>query len=88
MAEDKRPKFFQDVHALAMDQAVVAYVVVGVVTRDGVLSIATGAGSRLADTNDLTFKVYDMMERAFEQAMVSLVEPEPDPTPPKGGLLN
>lgn len=94
MADDKndpRPKFFADVHDLALEQEVLAYVIVGVVRRNNVFSIATGAGSRLNEQHEAVGKVYHAMDRAFEEAMASLVAPaEPDgtPNPPNGGLLN
>ena len=86
--KDTRPKFFRDVHALAQPHDVVAYVVVGVIRGEGGLIIATGAGSRMRDEHEATAGVYSSMETAFEQAMASLVEPDSDLVPPKGGLLN
>jgi hypothetical protein len=83
--KDERPKFFRDVHELAQTNDVLAYVLVGVVKRDGHLAIASGAGSRLDDAADITPKIYHMIEQAFEQAMVSIATPE---GAPKGGLLN
>jgi hypothetical protein len=90
MAEDKRPPFFREVHDLAQAHGIVAYVLVGVVNNGGSIAIASGAGSRLADDAEVTPRIYGMLEQAFEQAMVSITEPEPvrPVPPPKGGLLN
>lgn len=88
MADDKRPKFFQEVHRLAQPHDVVAYVVVGVVRVDDKLTIATGAGSRMRDDHEATAGVYASMAAAFATALGTLTEPDPDLVPPKGGLLN
>jgi hypothetical protein len=89
MADDKdpRPQFFRDVHDLAQTHGVLAYVIVGVVHRDGSVAVASGAGSRLDEQADITPKIYMLVERAFEQALVSLVEPG-SPSVPKGTLVN
>lgn len=84
--KDLRPQFFKDVHDLAQVHDVIAYVIVGVVKRDGHLAIASGAGSRLDDAADITPRIYGLVEKCFEQAMVSIATPAGDP--PKGGLLN
>lgn len=81
---DPRPQFFRDVHTLAQTHGVIAYVIVGVVQRDGAVAVASGAGSRLDDTAEITPKIYMMVEKAFEQAMVSVAQPEI----PKGTLVN
>jgi hypothetical protein len=85
--KDPRPQFFRDVHDLAQSHGVLAYVIVGVVHREGSIAVASGAGSRLDDKADITPKVYMLVERAFEQAMVSIVEPGV-PSVPKGTLVN
>jgi hypothetical protein len=85
--QDPRPQFFKDVHALAQDHGVLAYVIVGVVHRDGALAIASGAGSRLDDAADITPRVYGLIEKSFEKAMVSIAAPD-GPAIPKGSLVN
>jgi hypothetical protein len=87
MADDKdpRPQFFRDVHDLAQANGVIAYVVVGVVQRDGGLAVASGAGSRLDDAAEVTPRIYMLIEKAFEQAMVSVATPA---AVPKGTLVN
>ena len=85
--KDPRPPFFKDVHELAQAHGVLAYVIVGVVHRDGALAIASGAGSRLDDAADITPRVYGLIEKSFEQAMVSIAQPDA-PEIPKGTLVN
>lgn len=88
--KDPRPQFFRDVHDLAQAHGVLAYVIVGVVHREGSIAVASGAGSRLDDKADITPKVYMLVERAFEQALVSLAAPNAPEIPavPKGTLVN
>jgi hypothetical protein len=85
--KDPRPQFFKDVHALAQTHGVLAYVIVGVVHRDKSIAIASGAGSRLDDAAEITPRIYGMIERSFEQAMVSIAQPDA-PEMPKGTLVN
>ena len=89
MSDEKDPRtpFFKDVHELAQAHGVLAYVIVGVVHRDGALAIASGAGSRLDDAADITPRVYGLIEKSFEQAMVSIAQPDA-PEIPKGTLVN
>lgn len=88
--KDNRPQFFRDVHELAMAHDVIAYVLVGAIHRDGSISIASGAGSRLDDEAEATPRIYLMIQKSFEQAMVSIAEPEPatNQMVPKGTLVN
>jgi len=85
--EDPRPQFFRDIHALAQAHGVLAYVIVGVVHREGSIAIASGAGSRLDDSADITPRIYWLIGKAFEQAMVSIAVPDA-PEIPKGTLVN
>lgn len=85
--EDPRPQFFKDIHDLARAHEVLAYVIVGVVQRDGSVAIASGAGSRLDDASEITPRIYGLIEKAFEQAMVSIAQPDA-PVIPKGALVN
>ena len=85
--QDPRPQFFKDVHELAQAHGVLAYVIVGVVTKDGAVAIASGAGSRLDDDADITPRIYGLIEKSFEQAMVSIATPDA-PVMPKGSLVN
>lgn len=86
--KDPRPQFFRDVHHLAQANDVIAYVIVGVVHRDGALAVASGAGSRLDDSADITPRIYGLVGTAFEQAMVSLATPGQVQPLPKGTLVN
>ena len=87
--EDPRPQFFRDVHALAQAHGVLAYVIVGVVHREGAVAVASGAGSRLDDKAEITARIYGLVERSFEQAMVSIAAPDvPEVTAPKTSLMN
>ena len=85
--KDPRPQFFRDIHELAQAHGVLAYVIVGVVTKDGSIAIASGAGSRLDDAADITPRIYGLIEKSFEQAMVSIAVPD-GPVIPKGSLVN
>lgn len=84
--KDPRPQFFRDVHDLAQKHGIIAYIVVGVVQRDGTMAIASGAGSRLDDEADVTPKIYGLVGQSFKQALDSISSP-PE-TAPKGTLVN
>jgi len=84
---DERPKFFREVHALAQEEGVLAYVIVGIVRREGSISVASGAGTMLDERNETSHRLFHELDKAFDQAMVALVTPS-DTTPPKSGLLN
>ena len=84
--KDPRPQFFRDVHELAKAHDVIAYVIVGVVQRESAVAVASGAGSRLNESAEITPKVYGLMEKAFEQSMGSLSESEIQL--PKGAMVN
>lgn len=85
--DDKRPQFFRDVHALAQEHGVLAYVIIGVVRKDDAIAVATGAGSRLDESNEAVERVFIAMDKAFDEAMISLAMPG-GTTPSGGGLLN
>lgn len=85
--QDPRPQFFKDIHELAQAHGVLAYVIVGAVAKEGSIAIASGAGSRLDDAAEITPRIYGLIEKSFEQAMVSIAEPDA-PVMPKGSLVN
>ena len=85
--DDKRPKFFRDVHELTQEHGVIAYVVVGVVKKDDALAVATGAGSRIDENHEAAEKIFIAMDGAFDEAMIALAMPG-GMTPGSGGLLN
>lgn len=87
--DTKKPKFFDDVHTVAQEHGVLAYIVVGVVRREDSLAVATGAGSRLNEQHEATLKVLQVMKEAFDEAIVAMVSPDGTPSPGNnGGLLN
>jgi len=77
------PPFFEDLQTLAREHAVIAYVTVAVVVRDGKASIASCGGSKLQDGAESTAKVYHSMSKAFDEMVVQLSE-----MPPNDGLIN
>lgn len=87
--DQRKPKFFDDVHDIAQQHGVLGYIIVGVVRRDDTLAIATGAGSRLNDKHEATMKVLQAMKEAFDEAVVAMANPDgPPDRNGSGGLLN
>lgn len=85
--DDKRPQFFRDVHKLAQEHGVLAYVIIGVVRKDDTLAVATGAGSRIDESSEMAEKIYIAMDKAFDEAMIALAMPG-GVGPGSGDLLN
>ena len=74
--EEETPEFFKEVQELAKQHDVVAYVVVGVVLRDGKAVVASAGGSKLPDVNESTLRVYESMDKAFDQMVSQLATVE------------
>lgn len=72
MADDTRNRhlrFFDEVHRLARENNLVAYVIVGV-THDGEsFALGTGSGSRLETGTEVEDRLRAAMARAFERGL-------------------